>query len=109
MPLSVARNGDSCTGDSPYIPTTSNGPVHDLLYIDGSLANTVDHAWPNHTCNSHTPQHSHFSRKTSTGSPLVTVEGKALARVGDSISSRGNGHGTCSAKLAQGSETVFSD
>lgn len=108
MPLSVARNGDSCTGDSRpgghlFPPTSSNDPVHDLLYIDGILANTVDHAWPDHQCvaHSHSPPLKHINRKTSGGSPLVSVEGKALGRVGDSIS--------CGAKLAQGSETVFSD
>jgi hypothetical protein len=107
MANSVSLNGHSCTGDTigthTFPPTNSTIPAQDLLFVDGVEANVVGHGWPPHICISHphVPPLVHSGRTTSGGSPLTTVDGKALGRVGDPIS--------CTSVIAQGSELVFSD
>ena len=122
MLKSVSANGDLCTGDTPnghpLPPTTSITQYHNLVYIDGDQASHVGEDWPMHKCDipSHppvppNPLHWHLNRKTSSGSDLVFIEGKALGRVGDSITGDSTIPGTppCEAVIAEGSDFVFSD
>ena len=93
MPAAV-RLGDNDTGHGCY-PPRQNISGASKTVINGKPAHREGDAWPPHSC----PNTSPHDGKTSSGSPNVMVEGKASARVGDSIS--------CGGACASGSPNVF--
>lgn len=92
---SAARLGDSCTGHGCWPPRANASASIDVL-INGRGAFRVGDGWLPHTCPS-IPE-THASTQAG-GSPTVFVNGKPLARVGDSVA--------CGGSVATGSGDVL--
>lgn len=92
----VGRKGDNCTGHGcwPSRPAVSGSPN---VTINNIPALRVDDAYAAHTCPAIPETH---DGNQAQGSSSVTVNAKALSRVGDNVS--------CGGALAEGSPNVTS-
>jgi len=77
----VVRKGDATTGHSCYAPTIL-AEGSDWIKDTGIPVVHIGHAIVPHSCPS-SPPHGGIQ---STGSSFVFIDGKAVARIGDSIS-----------------------
>ena len=102
--LSVTRQTDEGTGHGAH-PPTNNSEGSETVFIDGKGVHTDGQARTTHRKPGDRPE-AHIG-KTNATSETVYIEGKAIARVSDPVSKK-SGSGSCSSKIAQGSETVFS-
>ncbi|HDM8166668.1 PAAR domain-containing protein [Vibrio harveyi] len=96
MGKATARQGDSDTGHGAYPPRQNTGGSADV-FINSKPAHCQGDAWASH-CKTVKPYDCHGA-STAGGSSSVFVNGKALARVGDSVS--------CGSSIASGSGDVF--
>ena len=87
--------GDMSTGHGCFPPTAVNGAVASKTSIEGSPAAMVNSTHPPHACGNTV----HSGRKISSGSGKTTIEGRAAARIGDSIS--------CGDSMGQGASKTF--
>lgn len=90
---SVVRLGDVCTGHGCF-PSRPNVEASDNVFVNQLGAHRVGDAWDSHCCGP-----SCHSSTQSSGSSTVFVNGKPLARVGDTIA--------CGSTNQQGSDNVF--
>ena len=102
--LSVTRKTDEGTGHGIH-PPTDNSEGSETVFIDGKGVHTDGQSRTAHQKTGDRPER-HVG-KTNATSETVYIEGKAIARVSDPVSKK-SGSGSCSSKIAQGSETVFS-
>ena len=96
MPLNAVRLGDICTGHGSWPPRPNVGASTNV-FINNLGAHRVGDPWDTH-CN---PVPSCHSSTQTSGSPNVYVNGKKLARIGDSIG--------CGSGNAEGSPNVFAN
>ncbi|WP_163833380.1 PAAR domain-containing protein [Spartinivicinus ruber] len=73
--------GDSCTGHADFPPRNNTGSDH-YLVINGRPVHCVGHGWADH-CN---PVPVCHAGVLAAGSAYMTVNGNAVARIGDPIS-----------------------
>ena len=90
----VCRLGDMSTGHSCFPPRV-NTSARSTVTADGIPVHCKGDSWATHTCGKST-----HAGVLSGGSGSVSAEGKAIGRVGDSIS--------CGDTVSTGSSTVFS-
>ena len=91
---SIVRIGDICTGHGAFPPRVCDSGSSDV-FINGIGAHREGDHWVTH-CN---PVPSCHDSVLAVGSSTVYVNGKALARIGDSV--------TCGSVCAEGSSNVF--
>lgn len=92
----AVRLGDLCTGHGCY-PPRPNVQASSNVIINAKGAHRVGDAWAPHGCGVCVP---HSSTQAS-GSPTVIVNGKALARISDSVA--------CGSSNMEGSSNVIID
>lgn len=92
-----ARLGDMSAGHACFAPTAIVSGVASTVFINGIPAALVGSIHGPHTCDKTT--HAGGLRQVVSGSSTVFIEGKAAARIGDTIAD-----GDC---IAQGSGNVF--
>ena len=95
MGKGAVRLGDSCTGHGCWPPRPNVAASSDVI-INDKGAHRVGDAWGAHTCPSIPETHASVQ---ASGSSTVFVNGKALARIGDSIA--------CGSANATGSSDVI--
>lgn len=90
----AARKSDTCTGhaDYPSRPSVQGSPD---VFLEGLAALRQGDAWAVH-CN---PEPLCHGGAQADGSSTVFVNGRPLARIGDSVS--------CGSSVATGASTVF--
>lgn len=94
----VVRLGDTSTGHPHCYPARQNIEASDFVSIGGRGVHCVGHAWAAHgACKDHSPH----GGAAAGGSAFVSIEGKAVCRVGDPIS--------CGDTMVTGSDFVFID
>lgn len=93
----AARLNDTCTGHGCW-PSRANNQASDNVLINSRGIHRVGDSWNAHTCPA-IPE-THASTQTS-GSTSVFVNGRPLARIGDSIA--------CGSSVATGSNNVIAD
>lgn len=89
----ITKLGDTCTGDSCFPPRSNIAGSPDV-FVNGVPAHRQGDAWAVHCCGN-----SCHGATLSVGSSTVFVNGKAVGRIGDSISD--------GARSAVGSQDVF--
>jgi uncharacterized Zn-binding protein involved in type VI secretion len=99
----VARLGDKCSGHGCF-PGRANDSASSDVFVNSLGVHRVDDHWIDHTCKKKT-----HDGTLGTGSSTVFVNGKAVGRIGDDVSSiNGDGDDICGSTIAQGSSDVFS-
>lgn len=94
---SVARLGDKSTGHGCFPPTPIVQDCSDNVFINGISCATVGAKHVTHSCGR--VVHPTSSRNITDGSSSVYCNGKAVARIGDTIA--------CGDAVGQGSGNVF--
>jgi uncharacterized Zn-binding protein involved in type VI secretion len=93
----VVRLGDICTGHGCW-PPRANSSASNNVFANSRGAHRVGDSWAAHTCPDIPETH---GSTQATGSPTVFVNGRAWARIGDSIA--------CGSSNATGSDNVFAN
>jgi len=92
----ASRKGDLSAGHACFPPTSCTGGVASKTFINGIAAQIVGSSYAEHRCGKTT--HPSSSRRTSSGSGTVYIEGQRAIRIGDSIA--------CGDSVGQGSPSV---
>lgn len=95
MGSAVVRLGDICTGHGCWPPRPNSEASGDVFANDLGVHRVGD-GWEPHTCPSIPETHGSVQ---ASGSSTVFVNGKAVARIGDSVA--------CGSSNATGSPDVF--
>lgn len=89
----VARLGDYCTGHGCW-PPRPGIEASDDVFVNGIAVHRLTDAWAVHCC----PSDGCHPGEVANGSATVFVNGKNIARVGDSVA--------CGSLIAEGSRNV---
>lgn len=89
MAQPITLLGHNCTGHGAY-PPRANSEADDYLLVNGTPVHCVGHGWSVH-CD---PTPSCHAGSLAGGSALMTVNGRAVGRIGDPVS--------CGGSVAQG-------
>lgn len=96
----VVRLGDTCTGHDCFPPRECISGS-DNVFANNLPAHRVNDTWSVHTCTHPGVPHGQHDSIQATGSNTVFVNGRAWARVGDSVA--------CGSSNATGSPNVFAN
>ena len=81
----VVRIGDLSAGHDGYAPTALVNTPQSTVFVNGQLAGVIGASYDTHTKRRAPTHFVNVERVITSGSDTVIIEGKGVARIGDSV------------------------